>query len=106
MIRIFPDFSVQVTAAAAGGAAGGVPAGPGMGRASTAANGNPQNVQGITSYQQREGKSAKLQLSGVVAPAAEALLSLLTHKSESSRSWGSSWAMPRNTFPAVKPGEP
>ncbi|XP_039394260.1 neuronal PAS domain-containing protein 3 isoform X2 [Lepidochelys kempii] len=53
MIRIFPDFSVQVTAAAAGGAAGGVPAGPGMGRASTAANGNPQNVQGITSYQQR-----------------------------------------------------
>ncbi|XP_053236637.1 neuronal PAS domain-containing protein 3 isoform X9 [Podarcis raffonei] len=53
MIRIFPDFSVQVTAAAAGGAAGGVPAGPGMGRASSAANGNPQNVQGITSYQQR-----------------------------------------------------
>ncbi|XP_034273885.1 neuronal PAS domain-containing protein 3 isoform X3 [Pantherophis guttatus] len=49
MIRIFPDFSVQVTAAAAGG----VPAGPGVGRASTAANGNPQNVQGITSYQQR-----------------------------------------------------
>ncbi|XP_027734600.1 neuronal PAS domain-containing protein 3-like [Empidonax traillii] len=54
MIRIFPDFSVQVTAAAAaGGAAGGVPAAPGMGRAGAAANGNPQNVQGITSYQQR-----------------------------------------------------
>lgn len=53
MIRIFPDFSVQVTAAAAGGAAGAVPAGPGMGRASAAANGNPQNAQGITSYQQR-----------------------------------------------------
>nr|XP_056706727.1 neuronal PAS domain-containing protein 3 isoform X6 [Euleptes europaea] len=53
MIRIFPDFSVQVTAAAAGGAAGGVPAGPAMGRASAAANGNPPNVQGITSYQQR-----------------------------------------------------
>jgi len=52
MIRIFPDFSVQVTAAA-GGAAGGVPAAPGMGRAGAAANGNPQNVQGITSYQQR-----------------------------------------------------
>ncbi|XP_037251024.1 transcription initiation factor TFIID subunit 4-like [Falco rusticolus] len=55
MIRIFPDFSVQVTAAAAGGAAGGVPAAPGMGRAGAAANGNPQNVQGITSYQQRRG---------------------------------------------------
>ncbi|XP_054433902.1 neuronal PAS domain-containing protein 3 isoform X2 [Pteronotus mesoamericanus] len=53
MIRIFPDFSVQVTAAAAGGAAAGVPAGAGMGRASAAANGTPQNVQGITSYQQR-----------------------------------------------------
>lgn len=54
MIRIFPDFSVQVTAAAAGGAAAGVPAGAGgMGRASAAANGAPQNVQGITSYQQR-----------------------------------------------------
>ncbi|XP_035575877.2 neuronal PAS domain-containing protein 3 isoform X3 [Canis lupus dingo] len=53
MIRIFPDFSVQVTAAAAGGAAAGVPAGAGMGRAGTAANGTPQNVQGITSYQQR-----------------------------------------------------
>ncbi|XP_069909866.1 neuronal PAS domain-containing protein 3 isoform X7 [Oryctolagus cuniculus] len=53
MIRIFPDFSVQVTAAAAGGAAAGVPAGAGMGRAGAAANGTPQNVQGITSYQQR-----------------------------------------------------
>ncbi|KAL8169264.1 UNVERIFIED_CONTAM: hypothetical protein K2H54_042425 [Gekko kuhli] len=62
MIRIFPDFSVQVTAAAAGGAAGGVSAGPGMGRASTAANGNPQNVQGITSYQQRFDSTVKGQL--------------------------------------------
>ncbi|ERE73113.1 putative single-minded [Cricetulus griseus] len=53
MIRIFPDFSVQVTAAAAGGATAGVPAGAGMGRAGAAANGTPQNVQGITSYQQR-----------------------------------------------------
>ncbi|KAM5177319.1 neuronal PAS domain-containing protein 3 isoform 3-T3 [Callospermophilus lateralis] len=53
MIRIFPDFSVQVTAAAAGGAAAGVPTGAGMGRAGAAANGTPQNVQGITSYQQR-----------------------------------------------------
>ncbi|KAM9646619.1 neuronal PAS domain-containing protein 3 isoform 5-T5 [Trichechus inunguis] len=53
MIRIFPDFSVQVTAAAAGGAAAGVPASAGMGRAGTAANGTQQNVQGITSYQQR-----------------------------------------------------
>ncbi|XP_073067475.1 neuronal PAS domain-containing protein 3 isoform X3 [Manis javanica] len=53
MIRIFPDFSVQVTAAAAGGAAAGVPASAGMGRAGAAANGTPQNVQGITSYQQR-----------------------------------------------------
>ncbi|KAJ8341674.1 hypothetical protein SKAU_G00339650 [Synaphobranchus kaupii] len=31
MIRIFPDFSVQVTAAAGGGA-GGMPAGPAVGR--------------------------------------------------------------------------
>ncbi|XP_049753550.1 neuronal PAS domain-containing protein 3 isoform X4 [Elephas maximus indicus] len=53
MIRIFPDFSVQVTAAAAGGAAAGVPASAGMGRAGAAANGTPQNVQGISSYQQR-----------------------------------------------------
>ncbi|KAG5198220.1 hypothetical protein MJG53_012842 [Ovis ammon polii x Ovis aries] len=60
MIRIFPDFSVQVTAAAAGGAAAGVPAGAGMGRAGAAANGTPQNVQGITSYQQRrEGASCE-----------------------------------------------
>ncbi|XP_055464573.1 neuronal PAS domain-containing protein 3 isoform X2 [Psammomys obesus] len=53
MIRIFPDFSVQVTAAAAGGAAAGVPAGAGMARAGAAANGAPQTVQGISSYQQR-----------------------------------------------------
>lgn len=53
MIRIFPDFSVQVTAAAGGGA-GGVPAGPGVGRVPGTANGNPQNVQGITSYQQSD----------------------------------------------------
>ncbi|CAO2586282.1 hypothetical protein LEMLEM_LOCUS3948 [Lemmus lemmus] len=60
MIRIFPDFSVQVTAAAAGGAAAGVPAGAGMGRAGASANGTPQNVQGITSYQQRKMFSVSL----------------------------------------------
>nr|XP_023689351.1 neuronal PAS domain-containing protein 3 [Paramormyrops kingsleyae] len=53
MIRIFPDFSVQVTAAAGGGA-GGMPAGPSVGRIPGATNGNPQNVQGITSYQQSD----------------------------------------------------
>ncbi|XP_055720626.1 neuronal PAS domain-containing protein 3-like isoform X7 [Salvelinus fontinalis] len=51
MIRIFPDFSVQV--AAAGGGAGGMPSGHAMGRVPGSTNGNPQNVQGITSYQQR-----------------------------------------------------
>lgn len=51
MIRIFPDFSVQVTAA--GGGAGGMPSGHAMGRVPGTTNGNPQNVQGITSYQQR-----------------------------------------------------
>ncbi|ROJ78823.1 hypothetical protein DPX16_15348 [Anabarilius grahami] len=51
MIRIFPDFSVQVTAAAAAGAGagGGMPA---ASRVPGATNGNPQNVQGLTSYQQ------------------------------------------------------
>ncbi|XP_055720620.1 neuronal PAS domain-containing protein 3-like isoform X2 [Salvelinus fontinalis] len=55
MIRIFPDFSVQV--AAAGGGAGGMPSGHAMGRVPGSTNGNPQNVQGITSYQQREIKT-------------------------------------------------
>uniref|UniRef100_A0A8C1HCT9 Neuronal PAS domain-containing protein 3 n=1 Tax=Cyprinus carpio carpio TaxID=630221 RepID=A0A8C1HCT9_CYPCA len=52
MIRIFPDFSVQVTAAAAAGAGagGGMPA---ASRVPGATNGNPQNLQGLTSYQQR-----------------------------------------------------
>uniref|UniRef100_A0A9J8CNM4 Neuronal PAS domain-containing protein 3 n=1 Tax=Cyprinus carpio carpio TaxID=630221 RepID=A0A9J8CNM4_CYPCA len=53
MIRIFPDFSVQVTAAAAAGAGagGGMPA---ASRVPGATNGNPQNLQGLTSYQQSE----------------------------------------------------
>ncbi|XP_031435595.1 neuronal PAS domain-containing protein 3 isoform X2 [Clupea harengus] len=53
MIRIFPDFSVQVTAAAGGGA-GGMPAGSAVGRVPGTTNGNPQNIQGITSYQQSD----------------------------------------------------
>lgn len=67
MIRIFPDFSVQVTASAAGGAGagggggggggGGMVTGPPVGRVPVpvpgATNGTPQSVQGITAYQQR-----------------------------------------------------
>lgn len=66
MIRIFPDFSVQVTASAgggpgaggggAGGGGGGMVTGPPVGRVPVpvpgATNGN-QSVQGITAYQQR-----------------------------------------------------
>eukprot|EP00064_Thunnus_orientalis_P022960 superscaffoldBa00008240_g23183 len=70
MIRIFPDFSVQVTASAAGGAVGGgggggggggMVTGPPVGRVPVpvpgATNGTPQSVQGITAYQQRKGAS-------------------------------------------------
>lgn len=62
MIRIFPDFSVQVTASAAGGSGtggggGGMVTGPPVGRVPVqvpgATNGTPQNVQGISAYQQR-----------------------------------------------------
>lgn len=67
MIRIFPDFSVQVTASAAGGAGaggggaggggGGMVTGPPVGRVPVpvpgATNGTQQSVQGITAYQQR-----------------------------------------------------
>ncbi|XP_028993786.1 neuronal PAS domain-containing protein 3 isoform X2 [Betta splendens] len=63
MIRIFPDFSVQVTASAAGGAGaggggaggGGMVSGPPVGRVpvpvSGATNGTPQSVQGLSAYQ-------------------------------------------------------
>ncbi|XP_067470441.1 neuronal PAS domain-containing protein 3 isoform X1 [Thunnus thynnus] len=67
MIRIFPDFSVQVTASAAGGAVGGgggggggggMVTGPPVGRVPVpvpgATNGTPQSVQGITAYQQSD----------------------------------------------------
>lgn len=61
MIRIFPDFSVQVTASAAGGAGaggaggggGGMVTGPPVGRVPGATNGTPQSVQGIGAYQPR-----------------------------------------------------
>lgn len=57
MIRIFPDFSVQVTAAAAGGGGGGggMVTGPPVGRVPVqgATNGSPQSVQGLSGYQQR-----------------------------------------------------
>ncbi|XP_078262658.1 neuronal PAS domain-containing protein 3 isoform X5 [Rhinoraja longicauda] len=68
MIRIFPDFSVQVTAATGGGR-GSVTAAPGLGRAAAAANGTPQDV-GLTSYQQR-GPSFCYQAS--VMPSLQAL---------------------------------
>ncbi|XP_072123502.1 neuronal PAS domain-containing protein 3 isoform X2 [Mobula birostris] len=68
MIRIFPDFSVQVTAATSGGG-GAVTAAPGVGRAAAAANGTPQDV-GLTSYQQR-GPSFCYQAS--VMPSLQAL---------------------------------
>ncbi|XP_051871381.1 neuronal PAS domain-containing protein 3 [Pristis pectinata] len=74
MIRIFPDFSVQVTAATGGGG-GAVTAAPGVGRAAaaaaaaSAANGTPQDV-GLTSYQQR-GPSFCYQAS--VMPSLQAL---------------------------------
>ncbi|KAM9354702.1 neuronal PAS domain-containing protein 3 [Pholidichthys leucotaenia] len=64
MIRIFPDFSVQVTASAAGGAVagggggggGGMVTGPAVGRVPVpgATNGTPQSVQGMTAYQQSD----------------------------------------------------
>lgn len=68
MIRIFPDFSVQVTASAAGaagvgggggGAGGGMVAGPPVGRVPVpgATNGTPQSLQGIGAYQQRYVKT-------------------------------------------------
>lgn len=59
MIRIFPDFSVQVTASGGGGpgvgggGGGGMVTGPQVGRLPGATNGTPQSVQGITAYQQR-----------------------------------------------------
>ncbi|XP_072425056.1 neuronal PAS domain-containing protein 3 isoform X1 [Chiloscyllium punctatum] len=68
MIRIFPDFSVQVTAATGGGG-GAVTAAPGVGRTAAAANGTTQNV-GLTSYQQR-GPSFCYQAS--VMPSLQAL---------------------------------
>nr|XP_020467194.1 neuronal PAS domain-containing protein 3 isoform X4 [Monopterus albus] len=68
MIRIFPDFSVQVTASGAGGAgaggvgggggSGGMVTGPPVGRVPVpvpgATNGTPQSVQGIAAYQQSD----------------------------------------------------
>ncbi|XP_068195303.1 LOW QUALITY PROTEIN: neuronal PAS domain-containing protein 3 [Antennarius striatus] len=64
MIRIFPDFSVQVTASAGGGpgtgggggGGGGMVSGPPVGRVPVpgATNGTPQGVQGITAYQQSD----------------------------------------------------
>lgn len=70
MIRIFPDFSVQVTASAGAGpgagggggggggvVGGGMVTGPPVGRVPVqvpgATNGTPQSVQGISGYQQR-----------------------------------------------------
>lgn len=50
MIRIFPDFSVQVTAAPG---AGGAPPEPGAARSGGANGSHPHNVPGVSSYQQR-----------------------------------------------------
>ncbi|XP_061843669.1 neuronal PAS domain-containing protein 3 isoform X2 [Nerophis lumbriciformis] len=58
MIRIFPDFSVQVTAAGGGGGSGGggmVSAAPGCRMpVPGATNGPPQSVQGLPGYQQSD----------------------------------------------------
>ncbi|KAM9707480.1 neuronal PAS domain-containing protein 3 isoform 2-T2 [Menidia menidia] len=68
MIRIFPDFSVQVTSSVAGGAgaggvggsngSGGIVTGPPVGRVPVpvpgTSNGTPQNAQGISAYQQSD----------------------------------------------------
>ncbi|TNN33070.1 hypothetical protein EYF80_056768 [Liparis tanakae] len=60
MIRIFPDFSVQVTSSGpgiGGGGGGGMMTGPTLGRVPVpvpgATNGSPQSLQGISAYQQR-----------------------------------------------------
>ncbi|XP_073495183.1 neuronal PAS domain-containing protein 3 isoform X3 [Phyllobates terribilis] len=50
MIRIFPDFSVQVTAAPG---AGGAPPEPGAARSGGTNGSHPHNVPGVSSYQQR-----------------------------------------------------
>lgn len=78
MIRIFPDFSVQVTASGAGGpggggggGGGGMVTGPQVGRVPVpipgATNGTPQSVQGITAYQQRYVGSCRETTCGVMS---------------------------------------
>lgn len=79
MIRIFPDFSVQVTTSAGGGpgaggaggggGGGGMVNGPPVGRVPVpvpgATNGTPQSVQGISAYQQRYVESCRRTTCGI-----------------------------------------
>ncbi|XP_077320949.1 neuronal PAS domain-containing protein 3 isoform X2 [Lithobates pipiens] len=65
MIRIFPDFSVQVTAAPG---SGGAPPEPGAARSGGTNGSHPHNVPGVSSYQQRWSvpKHAHLQSKAMV----------------------------------------
>ncbi|KAM9294272.1 neuronal PAS domain-containing protein 3 isoform 2-T2 [Gastrophryne carolinensis] len=81
MIRIFPDFSVQVTAAAPG--AGGVPPEPGAARSGGTNGSHPHNVPGVSSYQQR-GASRPISACPVPCPP-DLNLSLQALRKEKSR---------------------
>ncbi|KAM5129928.1 neuronal PAS domain-containing protein 3 isoform 1-T1 [Mantella aurantiaca] len=80
MIRIFPDFSVQVTAAPG---AGGAPPEPGAARSGGTNGGHPHNVPGVSSYQQR-GASRPISACTVPCPP-DLNLSLQALRKEKSR---------------------
>ncbi|XP_075700625.1 neuronal PAS domain-containing protein 3 isoform X3 [Rhinoderma darwinii] len=80
MIRIFPDFSVQVTAAPG---AGGAPPEPGAARSGGANGSHPHNVPGVSSYQQR-GASRPMSACPIPCPP-DLNLSLQALRKEKSR---------------------
>ncbi|XP_072283992.1 neuronal PAS domain-containing protein 3 isoform X2 [Pyxicephalus adspersus] len=80
MIRIFPDFSVQVTAAPG---AGGAPPEPGAARSGGSNGSHPHNVPGVSSYQQR-GASRPISACPVPCPP-DLNLSLQALRKEKSR---------------------